>query len=70
MSELSDQEIAATAAHIAAKDAYRNDPTAENKAAKEATGKALIDVRNSDRAGRPAGVTVTADAFSASVEGN
>jgi hypothetical protein len=52
-------EAAAGAELIAAKDAYRADPSPENKAAKAAAAERLQAIRNTVRADRP--TTVVAD---------
>ena len=57
---MSDREDEAVAVLVAAKDAYRADPSPENKAAKAEAVRAVEDIRNEERAGR-AGVSVTAD---------
>lgn len=59
---MSDREDEAVVAHIEAKDAYRNDPSEENKAAKAETAARLIEIRNAERADRT-GVSVSGDAF-------
>lgn len=56
---MSEREDEAGAVLVAAKDAYRADPSEENKAAKAKAVRALVEIRNEERAGRT-GVSVTA----------
>jgi hypothetical protein len=57
---MSQREDEAVAVLVAAKDAYREDPSEENKARKAEAVRAVQDIRNEERAGRT-GVTVTTD---------
>lgn len=59
---MSEREDEAVAELVAAKDAYRADPTTENKAAKADAVEAVQAIRNEERADR-VGVTVSADSF-------
>lgn len=59
---MSDREDKAVAVLVAAKDAYRADPSARNKAAKAKAVAAVVAVRNDERADRT-GFSVAGDAF-------
>lgn len=59
---MSDRENEAVAVLVAAKDAYRADPSPENKAAKAEAVATVTAIRNEERADRT-GVSVAGDAF-------
>lgn len=57
---MSEREDKAVANLVAAKDAYREDPSDKNKARKAKAVQAVQDIRNEERADR-VGVSVTAE---------
>lgn len=57
---MSEREDKAVAVLVAAKDAYREDPSDKNKARKAKAVRALQDIRNEERADRE-GFSVTAE---------
>lgn len=57
---MSQREAEAVAVLVAAKDAYRNNPTDENKVRKAEAVRAVEEIRNEERAHRP-GVMVRAE---------
>lgn len=59
---MSQREDEAVTALVAAKDAYRADPSPENKARKAEAVRVVTEIRNQERADR-AGVSVAGDAF-------